>query len=154
MNVTDLKTQMHMQEWTKLIEVRRDSGLSINADGAGQLIINKETLLKAYNEGGSDLKGHHVANGELTSAVILGDGEGGKPIAANGLTINLTVESGKLVLGNTFMTDELFKVIKASDDADKERPYYAITVLSSGTEKTKIAKIQFYANGVTRLVTP
>ena len=29
MNVTDLKTQMHMQEWAKLIEARQDSGLSI-----------------------------------------------------------------------------------------------------------------------------
>jgi hypothetical protein len=28
-NVTDLKTQMHMQEWAKLIEARQDSGLSI-----------------------------------------------------------------------------------------------------------------------------
>lgn len=29
MNVTDIKTQMHMQEWAKLIEARQDSGLSI-----------------------------------------------------------------------------------------------------------------------------
>lgn len=29
MNVTDLKTQMHMQEWAKLIEARQDSGLTI-----------------------------------------------------------------------------------------------------------------------------
>ena len=29
MNVTDLKTQMHMQEWAKLIEARQHSGLSI-----------------------------------------------------------------------------------------------------------------------------
>jgi len=29
MNVTDLKTQMHMQEWAKLIESRQASGLSI-----------------------------------------------------------------------------------------------------------------------------
>lgn len=29
MKVTDLKTQMHMQEWAKLIEARQDSGLSI-----------------------------------------------------------------------------------------------------------------------------
>ena len=29
MKVIDLKTQMHMQEWTKLIEARQDSGLSI-----------------------------------------------------------------------------------------------------------------------------
>jgi hypothetical protein len=29
MNVTDLKTQMHMQEWAKLIAARQDSGLSI-----------------------------------------------------------------------------------------------------------------------------
>ena len=29
MNVTDLKTQMHIQEWAKLIEARQDSGLSI-----------------------------------------------------------------------------------------------------------------------------
>jgi transposase-like protein len=29
MNVTDLKTKMHMQEWAKLIETRQDSGLSI-----------------------------------------------------------------------------------------------------------------------------
>ena len=29
MNVTDLKAQMHMQEWSKLIEARQDSGLSI-----------------------------------------------------------------------------------------------------------------------------
>lgn len=29
MNVTDLKTQMHMQEWAKLMEARQDSGLSI-----------------------------------------------------------------------------------------------------------------------------
>ena len=29
MKVTDLKTQMHMQEWTKLIEARQGSGLSI-----------------------------------------------------------------------------------------------------------------------------
>ena len=29
MNVTDLKVQMHMQEWSKLIEARQDSGLSI-----------------------------------------------------------------------------------------------------------------------------
>jgi hypothetical protein len=31
MNVTDLKAQMHMQEWAKLIETRQDSGLSIKA---------------------------------------------------------------------------------------------------------------------------
>ena len=31
MNVTDLKTQMHVQEWAKLIEARQDSGLSIKA---------------------------------------------------------------------------------------------------------------------------
>lgn len=31
MNVTDLKTQMHMQEWSKLIEARQNSGLSIKA---------------------------------------------------------------------------------------------------------------------------
>lgn len=29
MNVTDLKTQMHMQEWSKLIAARQDSGLTI-----------------------------------------------------------------------------------------------------------------------------
>jgi len=29
MNVTDLKTQMHVQEWARLIEDRQDSGLSI-----------------------------------------------------------------------------------------------------------------------------
>ena len=29
MNVTDLKTQMHMEEWAKLIEAHQDSGLSI-----------------------------------------------------------------------------------------------------------------------------
>ena len=29
MNVTDLKTQMHMQEWAKLVEARQDSGLTI-----------------------------------------------------------------------------------------------------------------------------
>lgn len=29
MNVTDIKTQMHMQEWAKLIEARQGSGLSI-----------------------------------------------------------------------------------------------------------------------------
>jgi len=29
MNVTDLKAQMHMKEWSKLIEARQDSGLSI-----------------------------------------------------------------------------------------------------------------------------
>lgn len=29
MNVTEIKTQMHMQEWAKLIEDRQDSGLSI-----------------------------------------------------------------------------------------------------------------------------
>lgn len=29
MNVTELKTQMHMQEWAKWIEARQDSGLSI-----------------------------------------------------------------------------------------------------------------------------
>lgn len=31
MKVTDFKTQMHMQEWAKLIETRQDSGLSIKA---------------------------------------------------------------------------------------------------------------------------
>ena len=29
MKVTDLKTQMHMQEWAKLIDARQDSGLTI-----------------------------------------------------------------------------------------------------------------------------
>lgn len=29
MNVTEIKAQMHMQEWTKLIENRQNSGLSI-----------------------------------------------------------------------------------------------------------------------------
>lgn len=29
MNVTDIKAQMHMQEWAKLIEARQASGLSI-----------------------------------------------------------------------------------------------------------------------------
>lgn len=29
MKVTNLKTQMHMQEWAKLIEARQDSGLGI-----------------------------------------------------------------------------------------------------------------------------
>ena len=109
-------------------------------------------LSKAYNVGGTDLKGYHVVEKELTSAVVLGDG--GKPIVADGLKIDLTVKDGKLVLGDTYMTNTLFTAIKASEGANSDIPYYAITVLSSGTEKTKIAKIQFYANGVTRLVTP
>lgn len=29
MNVIEIKTQMHMEEWSKLIETRQDSGLSI-----------------------------------------------------------------------------------------------------------------------------
>ena len=29
MNVTEIKTQMHMQEWAKLINARQDSGLTI-----------------------------------------------------------------------------------------------------------------------------
>lgn len=29
MNVTEIKTQMHMQEWAKLIDARQDSGLTI-----------------------------------------------------------------------------------------------------------------------------
>jgi SPX domain protein involved in polyphosphate accumulation len=29
MNVTEIKTQMHMQEWEKLIDARQDSGLTI-----------------------------------------------------------------------------------------------------------------------------
>lgn len=29
MKITNLKTQMHMQEWAKLIEARQDSGLGI-----------------------------------------------------------------------------------------------------------------------------
>lgn len=29
MNVTDIKTQMHMQEWSKLIEARQGSGLGV-----------------------------------------------------------------------------------------------------------------------------
>lgn len=29
MNITEVKTQMHMQEWAKLIEARQESGLSI-----------------------------------------------------------------------------------------------------------------------------
>lgn len=29
MNITEIKTQMHMQEWEKLINARQDSGLTI-----------------------------------------------------------------------------------------------------------------------------
>ena len=29
MNVTEIKTQIHMQEWAKLIDARQDSGLTI-----------------------------------------------------------------------------------------------------------------------------
>lgn len=109
-------------------------------DVAGlQVAVTADTLIKAFTENNpSDLKGKNHAGTEVDAAVV------GTVVEANGLTIDLKVENGDLLLGNTKMTKTLFEAIKKQDNADKTKPY-SITVTNGGAKnpKTKVAKIEF-----------
>lgn len=109
-------------------------------DVAGsQVAVTAETLVKAFttNEN-TDLQGKNHEGKDVNAAVV------GTVVEANGLTIDLKVENGDLLLGNTKMTKSLFEAIKNQDNADKNKPY-SITVTNGNAEnpKTKVAKIEF-----------
>lgn len=118
------------------IRIVEDKG---NGTLGSQVAVTADTLIKAFTEGNpSGLKGKNHAGTEVNATVV------GTVVEANGLTIDLKVENGDLLLGNTKMTKSLFEAIKDQDNADKNKPY-SITVTNgkAGNPKTKVAKIEF-----------
>lgn len=104
-----------------------------------QVAVTKDTLIKAFTENNpSSLQGKNHAGQDVNAAVV------GTVVEANGLTIDLKVENGDLLLGNTKMTKSLFDAIKAQDNASEKKPY-SITVTNGKAKnpKTKVAKIEF-----------
>ena len=114
------------------------------ADKAGsQIVINKTQLLGAFNTVGYtgivDNAIKYVSENAVknSSAIAM----------TGGLTMDLEIKDGYLLVKDTKMSPELFNAIKTNGVGDSNIATYAITVLSSEDKADKIARILLTAEG-------
>lgn len=165
------KVKVKTSDNTSVIKVEADGSVTLLAGGTATLVIEEvagvevDNLLvtvtaevaKAPKESAEISVTEDISTDSLRFMVkSLVNENGGQKVSnadavkshfGEGLTLDLKVEDGKLVLGNTKMTEELWFEIKADEKADLSVPY-RITVLKGENKATdKIAKIAFYADG-------
>ena len=110
-----------------------------------QLAITAETLKSAYDSLPASVTGKNFEGKDITvQTENLPDTVKKAAFEKNGLTIDVSVQDGDLLLGNTTMTASLLSAIKKAEGALTNTPYYiTVTDSSKADPKTKVARIAF-----------